>query len=125
MLTGNKANGSVNLFSTQLGLTRTLQHSFKKQKHQELEQGQTKPLAHLKFKNVYENSLVKIMSKRPAPKSEPLFSESDLKDNASEQATEPPSPLQEESVPSPLQEESGSEDPFFGGLFEVTNSTSP
>jgi hypothetical protein len=27
-LTGNKANASVNLFSTQMGLTRTLQHSF-------------------------------------------------------------------------------------------------
>ena len=51
VLTGNKANSSVNLFSTQMGLNRSLQHNFSKQKYQEVEEG-PKQLAHLKFKKI-------------------------------------------------------------------------
>jgi hypothetical protein len=75
-MTGNRENASVNLFSTQMGLNRCLQHNFHKQKHQLLQEKTTKPLAHKNFKKILDNPLAKIMSRRGKPT--PLFKESDL-----------------------------------------------
>lgn len=74
VLTGNKENASVNIFTTQLGLTRTLQHNFFKQKYQTLENAS--PLPQTKFKFVLGTPLVKVFSKRG--QAVPLFNESNL-----------------------------------------------
>lgn len=79
-MTGNHENASVNLFSSQVGLARTMQHSFTKQKHQELVEGKNKPLAHNKFKKILDNPLARIMSKKGQQLSKPLFKETDLID---------------------------------------------
>lgn len=57
-----------------------MQHSFFKQKHQALEEGMTKPLAHLKFKKTLENPLARIMSMKG--KAQALFKESDLQEQS-------------------------------------------
>ena len=64
VMTANHENASINIFSTQMGLNRTLQHNFYKQRHQPLDENKTKPLAHLKFKKILENPLARIMSRK-------------------------------------------------------------
>lgn len=62
VLTGSHQEGSVNLFSTRMGLTRLLQHNFTTQGHQSKDE--SAQLRHLAYKKVFENPLVRIMSKK-------------------------------------------------------------
>jgi len=86
-MTCNNAKGTINLWSTQLGLQKVMTHSFCKQADIKDDFKDCK-LKHTKFSKVFDQNGVVVLSKKSkgqAPlKPAPLFSEADLKDQPAE-----------------------------------------
>ena len=86
-----------------MGLTRTLQHNFFKQKYHSLDK--VKPLVQNKFKKVLDTPLVRVLSKKGS--AVPLFEETDLQ--------------QEQAQTEAEKDDTQVESDFFSGLFVETN----
>lgn len=78
-MTANNTDGSINIYTTQLGLNRVLKHNFLEQSFLP-ETDKDATLKHLKFKTILQDDNAQVLSRRGVSldATKPLFTVADL-----------------------------------------------